>query len=157
MFLCPLYPYGLLFPPHPQTLAVGQHPAFVIIALSTARIFHTFPSNTTAVPAEIITKILNILLLTLGRYRLAAVLQRIAHNHPIASISRTLRSIHLDLPYSPSTNSKATAVVTLGIRELSSSATQTLWQPISKPVLVEILQPSVTVQPCAPLGSLGGL
>ena len=50
-------PYILVLPSYPQFLAVVQHPTFVMTALSTAQIFYTFYSNTTAIASEITTQI----------------------------------------------------------------------------------------------------
>lgn len=60
--LCTFVRYPI-FPGVPLTLAVGQHPAFVIIALPIARIFYIFHSNTTIIPTEIIIKILKYIIM----------------------------------------------------------------------------------------------
>ncbi|KAH6667700.1 hypothetical protein B0J14DRAFT_170414 [Halenospora varia] len=97
--------------------AFVQHPTFIMTALSAARIFHTFHSNTTAVPAEITTQILNYIVADAPPPPLGGgVTTRSAH-HPIASVSQTFRSIYLDHPYSTSTKGRATAPIKLRIGE----------------------------------------
>lgn len=81
------------------------------------RNFHTFHSNTTAVPAEITTQILNYVIddaqpLPLG----GGVTTHRAH-HPVASVSQSLRSIYLDHPYPISVEDNATTSVRLRIGE----------------------------------------
>ncbi|KAH8587613.1 hypothetical protein B0O99DRAFT_393006 [Bisporella sp. PMI_857] len=85
---------------------------------SEAQPFYTFHSNTTAVPAEITLQILNYIVadarpLPLG----GGVITRSAH-HPVASVSRTFRSIYLSHPYSISTKSKVTTPVKVSIGEV---------------------------------------
>ena len=82
---------------------------------SIARIFYTFHSNTTAVPAEITTQILNYIVADAQPLPLGGGVATHSTHHPIASVSQTLRSIYLDLPYLPSTNGRATAPVKLRI------------------------------------------
>ena len=68
-------------------------------------------------PAEISTKILKYIIADARPLPFGGGVTAHSTHHPFASISRTLRSIYLDLPYSPSTNGKATAPVKLRIGE----------------------------------------
>jgi len=87
-------------------------------ALTTARIFHTFHSITTFIPAEITTQILNYIVADARWLSFGGGVTTHSTHHPIASVSPTLRSIYLNLPYSPSINSGATAPVKLRIGEV---------------------------------------
>ena len=86
-------------------------------ALSPVRIFHTFHSSTTAVPADITTQILHYIVADALPLPLGGGVTTYSTHHPIASVLQTLRSIYLDHPYSPSTKGRATAPVKLKIGE----------------------------------------
>lgn len=84
---------------------------------STARIFHTFHSNTTAIPAEITTQILNYIVADAQPLPLGGGVATHSTHHPITSVSQTFRSIYLDHPYLTSTEGRATTPVKLRIGE----------------------------------------
>ncbi len=96
---------------------LGQHPAFVMADYSTPPTFHTFHSNTTAIPAEITSQILGYIVADARPSPLGGGVRTHAAHHPVASVSRAFRSIYLNHPYSTSTEGRETTPAKLRIGE----------------------------------------
>lgn len=90
-------------PPSHFSTPPDQHPPFIMTTLSSSRIYSTFHSNTTALPTEITTQILNYVTADAQPLPLGGGVTTRSTHHPIASVSQTLRLIYLEHPYLPST------------------------------------------------------
>jgi len=96
---------------------LGQHPAFIMAGHSTPPTFHTFRSNTTFIPAEITSRILGYVVADSRPSPLGGGVRTHAAHHPVASVSRAIRSIYLNHPYSTSTEGREITPVKLRIGE----------------------------------------
>ena len=96
---------------------LGQHPAFVMAGHSTPPTFHTFHSNPTFIPAEITSRILGYVIADSRPSPLGGGVRTHAAHHPVASVSRAIRSIYLNHPYSTSTEGREITPVKLRIGE----------------------------------------
>lgn len=87
-------------------------------ALSTAATsFSNFHSNTTDVPAEITTHIIQYVIADAQQSPLGGGTNMRRTHHPVASVSRILRSIYLNCHYPTTAQDRATALVNVNIGE----------------------------------------
>jgi len=85
---------------------------------STATSFSNFHSNTIDVPAEITAHIIQYVIAGAQQLSLGGGTTMRRSHHPVASVSRILRSIYLNYPYPTIAKGRATAPVNLNIGEV---------------------------------------